>query len=181
MKFIETELKDVVIVEPDVFGDHRGYFMETWKDETFRQHFPNVNFIQDNESMSSQGVIRGLHYQKGEWSQAKLVRVIMGTVYDVAVDLRKNSPTFGKHVIVELSGENKRQLFVPRGMAHGFLVTSPSAVFAYKVDNVYRPDQEACIRWDDKELNIQWPFEGLTIQTSEKDAKGVAFADAIYF
>ena len=155
MEFKETDLKGVYIIEPRVFADARGYFFEAWKQAEFEAHVGPVKFIQDNESMSSYGVVRGLHYQKGDLSQAKLVRVISGRVVDVAVDIRRSSPTFGRHIMVELSGDNKRQLFIPRGFAHGFAVLSPEAVFTYKVDNPYAPQQEAGIRWDDPELAIQ--------------------------
>ena len=143
MEYKKTAIEGVYIIEPRVFADARGYFMETWKEEEFCRHVGPVKFIQDNESKSSRGVLRGLHYQQGEWSQAKLVRVIRGTVLDVAVDLRRTSPTFGQHVMVELSEENKRQFFIPRGFAHGFLVLSDEAIFTYKVDNAYRPQAEA--------------------------------------
>ena len=139
MNFIKNSIDVVFIIEPKVFNDPRGYFFEAFKQEEFEKNIGNVNFVQDNESKSSYGVLRGLHYQKGEYSQAKLVRVIKGKVVDVAVDIRKSSPTFGKHVKVELSEDNKRQLFIPRGFAHGFLVLSQEAIFTYKVDNVYAP------------------------------------------
>ena len=171
MEYIETEIAGVFIIEPRVFSDARGYFMEAWKEEEFNQHIGRVKFIQDNESKSSYGVLRGLHYQKGEWSQAKLVRVIKGRVLDVAVDIRKSSPTFGKHVMVELSEDNKRQFFIPRGFAHGFLVLSEEAIFTYKVDNPYMPAEEAGIRWNDPELAIEWPIDPSVVQTSEKDLK----------
>ena len=141
MNYIETEIKGVFVIEPRVFPDQRGYFFEAWKKEEFEQHVGHVDFIQDNESKSSRGVLRGLHYQKGDASQAKLVRVVKGAVLDVAVDLRRDSATFGRHVMVELTDENKRQLFIPRGFAHGFLVLSDEAVFTYKVDNAYCPQQ----------------------------------------
>ena len=139
MEYKETLIKGVYIIEPRVFNDARGYFFEAWKKEEFEQHIGKIDFVQDNESKSSYGVLRGLHYQKGACSQAKLVRVIKGKVLDVAVDIRKSSPTFGKHVMVELSDENKRQFFIPRGFAHGFLVLSDEAIFCYKVDNAYAP------------------------------------------
>ena len=156
MEFIKTNIKDVFIIEPRVFPDARGYFFESWKQEEFDKNIYPVQFVQDNESKSSKGVLRGLHYQRGEFSQAKLVRVVKGRVLDVAVDLRKSSPTFGKHVAVELSDENKRQLFIPRGFAHGFLVLSDEAIFTYKVDNVYAPQAEASIRYDDPTIGIDW-------------------------
>ena len=170
------------MIEPKVFGDHRGYFFEAWKQKEFDEHIGHhVEFIQDNESKSSFGVLRGLHYQKGEWSQAKLVRVIKGKVIDVAVDIRKSSPTFGKHVAVELSEDNKRQLFIPRGFAHGFLVLSDEAVFTYKVDNVYAPQHEASIRWNDETIGIHWPIDPSQVVTSEKDLKAASLADAEVF
>ena len=181
MEYIETKLKGVFIVKPKVFNDERGYFFESWKKEDFEKHVGNIDFIQDNESKSSFGVLRGLHYQKGDASQAKLVRVIKGRVLDVAVDLRHDSPTFGQHVMAELSDENKQQLFIPRGFAHGFLVLSEEAVFTYKVDNVYAPQAEASIRFDNPDLGIEWPLDMSQVLTSEKDLKGVAFRDAEYF
>ena len=181
MEYIETEIKGVLIVEPKVFDDQRGYFFEAWKKEEFQRHAGPVEFVQDNESKSSYGVLRGLHYQKGDASQAKLVRVIKGRVLDVAVDLRKDSSTFGHHVMVELSDTNKRQLFIPRGFAHGFLVRSDEAIFTYKVDNVYAPAAEASIRFDDPDLAIQWPIDMSKVVTSAKDLRGVAFSDAECF
>ena len=181
MEYIETEIAGVFIIEPRVFSDARGYFMEAWKEEEFNQHIGRVKFIQDNESKSSYGVLRGLHYQKGEWSQAKLVRVIKGRVLDVAVDIRKSSPTFGKHVMVELSEDNKRQFFIPRGFAHGFLVLSEEAIFTYKVDNHYMPAEEAGIRWNDPELAIEWPIDPAAVQTSEKDLKQPLLKEAQVF
>ena len=160
---------------------NRGYFFEAWKKSDFEAHVGKVDFIQDNESKSSYGVLRGLHYQKGEYSQAKLVRVIKGKVLDVAVDLRKSSPTFGKHVMVELSEDNKRQLFIPRGFAHGFLVLSPEAVFTYKVDNIYAPAHEASIRWNDPQIGINWPIDQKDVVTSPKDLEGKDFKDADFF
>ena len=171
MKFIETKISDVIIIEPTVFGDTRGYFLESYNKKKFEEVVGKTSFIQDNESKSSKGVLRGLHFQKPPFEQAKLVRCIEGEVLDVAVDIRKNSKTYGKHVAVLLSGENKRQLFVPRGFAHGFLVLSDSATFAYKVDNTYAPEHDAGIRWNDKELNIQWGVEDSEVMVSEKDAE----------
>ena len=171
MKFIKTEIPEVIIIEPTVFGDDRGYFLESYNKKAFEENIGSVNFVQDNESKSSKGVLRGLHFQKPPFAQAKLVRCIEGSVLDVAVDIRKGSPTYGKHVTVKLSGENKRQLFVPRGFAHGFLVLSDSATFAYKVDNTYAPEHDAGIRWNDKELNIQWGVEDSEVMVSEKDAE----------
>ena len=184
MEFKETDLKGVYIIEPRVFADARGYFFEAWKQAEFEAHVGPVKFIQDNESMSSYGVVRGLHYQKGDLSQAKLVRVISGRVVDVAVDIRRSSPTFGRHIMVELSGDNKRQLFIPRGFAHGFagfLVLSDEAIFTYKVDNPYAPQQEAGIRWDDPELAIQWPIDPKDVLTSDKDLRQPLLRDAELF
>ena len=181
MNYIETEIDGVFIIEPKVFNDARGYFMEAWKQEEFNQHIGKVDFIQDNESKSSFGVLRGLHYQKGEMSQAKLVRVIKGKVLDVAVDLRKSSPTFGKHVMVELSEENKRQFFIPRGFAHGFLVLSEEAIFTYKVDNPYSPSTDGGIRWNDPDLGIEWPIDPAKVLTSEKDLNQPFLKDAEVF
>lgn len=181
MEYINTEIEGVYIIQPRVFDDSRGYFFESWKRDEFEAHVGKVDFVQDNESKSSYGVLRGLHYQRGEHAQAKLVRVISGRVLDVAVDLRKSSPTFGRHVMVELSGDNKRQLFIPRGFAHGFLVLSQEAVFAYKVDNVYAPQAEASIRWDDETVGISWPIDAKDVVTSEKDLKGSRWHDAVFF
>ena len=177
MKFIKTEISEVIIIEPTVFGDDRGYFLESYNKKAFEENIGSVNFVQDNESKSSKGVLRGLHFQKPPFAQAKLVRCIEGSVLDVAVDLRKGSPTYGKHVTVKLSGENKRQLFVPRGFAHGFAVLSETAIFAYKVDNTYAPEHDAGIKYDDKELNIDWGITEEEIQLSEKDKNLSFFKD----
>lgn len=181
MEYIKTCIDGVWIIEPKVFNDARGYFFEAWKKDEFEEHVGKVSFVQDNESKSSYGVLRGLHYQKGDFSQAKLVRVIKGRVVDVAVDIRKSSVTFGKYVMVELSGENKRQLFIPRGFAHGFLVLSDEAVFTYKVDNVYAPQHEASIRWNDETIDIKWPIDINDIKTSEKDLNGKSLGEADLF
>ena len=181
MDIIETSIPGLLIIEPRVFNDARGYFFEAWKKEEFEQHVGQVDFIQDNESKSSYGVLRGLHYQKGDSSQAKLVRVIKGRVVDVAVDIRRNSPTFGKYVMVELSDENKRQFFIPRGFAHGFLVLSDEAVFTYKVDNPYAPQSEASIRYDDPDIAINWPIDAKDILTSAKDLNALSLKDAELF
>lgn len=175
MNFIKTELDGVVIVEPRVFEDERGYFFESYNEAEFiKNGIPN-KFVQDNQSKSSYGVVRGLHCQLGEFAQAKLVRVLHGRVLDVAVDIRKNSPTFGKYVAVELSDENKRQLFIPRGFLHGFSVLSDTAVFAYKCDNLYAPHAEFGIRFDDSDIGIDWKIPADKIITSAKDniAKGL--------
>lgn len=181
MNYIQTEIDGVWIIEPKVFNDARGYFMEAFKEEEFRANIGDVHFVQDNESKSSFGVLRGLHYQKGEYSQAKLVRVIKGKVLDVAVDLRRSSPTFGKYVSAELSEENKRQFFIPRGFAHGFLVLSEEAIFTYKVDNGYAPQAEASIRFNDETIGIDWPVAESQFILSEKDGHAVSFKDAEYF
>ena len=181
MEYKETAIKGVYVIEPRVFNDERGYFFEAWKQAEFEANIGPVHFVQDNESMSSRGVLRGLHYQKGDASQAKLVRVIKGRVLDVAVDIRRSSPTFGQHVMVELSDANKRQFFIPRGFAHGFLVMSDEAIFTYKVDNPYAPQADAGIRWNDPELAIAWPLEGIDVLTSEKDMKQPFLHDAEVF
>lgn len=181
MTYIQTEIDGVWIIEPKVFPDPRGYFFEAYKKEEFEANIGVVNFIQDNESQSSYGVFRGLHYQKGECSQAKLVRVIKGKVLDVAVDMRKSSPTFGKHISVELSEENKRQFFIPRGFAHGFLVLSNEAIFSYKVDNAYAPQAEMSVLYNDPALGINWPVSESQLIISEKDKRATLFHEAEYF
>ena len=182
MEYIKTEIDGVWILNPKVFNDERGYFFESYRKSDFDANIGReVDFVQDNESKSSYGVLRGLHYQKGEFSQAKLVRVIKGKVLDVAVDLRKSSPTFGKYVMVELSEENKKMFFIPRGFAHGFLVLSEKAIFTYKVDNIYAPQSEASIRWNDPDINVQWPIDMKDVLTSAKDNKGLSFKDAEKF
>lgn len=181
MDFKETAIEGVYIIEPRVFNDTRGYFFEAWKKEEFEKNIGPIEFVQDNESKSSYGVLRGLHYQKGAASQSKLVRVIKGKVLDVAVDIRKSSPTFGQHVMVELSDENKRQFFIPRGFAHGFLVLSDEAVFTYKVDNPYAPQAEAGICWNDPAIGIDWPIDPKDVLTSEKDMKQPLLKDAEVF
>lgn len=169
------------VVEPKRFGDARGYFMESFKLEEFRKHVGDIQFVQDNESMSTRGVLRGLHFQKGEFSQAKLVRVSRGAVLDVAVDLRGGSPTYGKYVAVELSQDNARQLFIPRGMAHGFLVLSDEAQFQYKVDNVYAPQSEATLRFDDETVGVNWPIPREEMLLSPKDLKGMSLGEVTPF
>jgi len=166
---IKTDIEEVVIIESKVFGDERGYFMETWTQRDFDEQVRPIKFVQDNESKSRYGVLRGLHFQKGKDAQSKLVRVIKGRVLDVAVDIRKGSPTFGKHVSVELTGENHRQLFIPKGFAHGFVVLSNEAVFQYKCDNLYAPQSEGAIIWNDPFLNIDWQISTSDIILSEKD------------
>ena len=170
MKFTPQSIPDVVLIEPTVHGDNRGYFVETFRQDLFEEAVGyQVNFIQDNESKSTKGVLRGLHYQLPPYTQAKLVRVIEGSVLDVAVDIRKSSPTFGQSIAVELTAENKHQLFVPHGFAHGFVVLSDSAIFAYKVDNYYAPKHDRGIAFDDKELAIDWKLPLEALQLSDKD------------
>ncbi|WP_434037243.1 dTDP-4-dehydrorhamnose 3,5-epimerase [Formosa sp. 4Alg 33] len=170
MTVTETKLKDCFIIEPQVFGDKRGYFLESYNAQTFKKLTNlDVTFVQDNESFSSRGVLRGLHYQLGEYAQAKLVRVVKGEVLDVAVDIRKDSPTFGQHVAVNLTEENKKQLFVPRGFAHGFVVLSETAIFSYKCDNFYNKASEGGIIYNDKTINIDWQIDESEMNISEKD------------
>ena len=172
MQFVRTKIEDVVIIEPKVHGDDRGYFVETFRADKLEEFLGfKLNFGQDNESKSSKGVLRGLHYQLPPHAQTKLVRVIQGRVLDVAVDIRRNSPTFGQHVAVELSAENKKQLLVPRGFAHGFVVLEDDTIFAYKVDNYYSPECDRGIAFDDKSLNIDWILEKEELILSEKDTK----------
>lgn len=172
MEFIEQDISGVWVIEPQRFGDKRGYFCEVFKQAEFEAHVGHVDFVQDNESLSCKGVLRGLHFQRGEWSQAKLVRVSQGTVLDVVVDLRMGSPTWGKSIAVELSAENARQMFIPRGFAHGFAVLSDVAQFQYKVDNLYAPQSEATLRFDDPALGIDWRIDRADMVLSDKDLKG---------
>lgn len=181
MDFKPLEIDGVWLIEPKRFGDARGYFMESFKLDEFRSHVGDITFVQDNESVSTRGVLRGLHFQRGEFSQAKLVRVSQGTVIDVAVDLRGGSPTFGKHVAVELSQENARQLFIPRGFAHGFIVLSETAQFQYKVDNIYAPQSEMTLMFNDPALGIEWPLPESELNLSPKDLKGVLLKDITPF
>ncbi|VAW46225.1 dTDP-4-dehydrorhamnose 3,5-epimerase [hydrothermal vent metagenome] len=170
MEFMKQKITDVLLIKPKVFGDERGYFMETFRQDKFEQAVGHaVDFIQDNESKSTQGVLRGLHFQHPPYVQSKLVRVIEGKVLDVAVDIRQDSPTFGQHVAVELSAENKHQLFIPRGFAHGFVVLSETAIFAYKVDNYYSPECDAGLAYDDRDLNIDWRLPKESLKLSDKD------------
>lgn len=169
MNFIKTDIDGVVIVEPRVFEDNRGYFFESYNEEEFKKNGISSHFVQDNQSKSCYGVIRGLHCQLGKHAQAKLVRVLKGKVLDVAVDARKDSPTFGKHVAVELSEENRRQLFIPRGFLHGFSVLSEEAIFAYKCDNLYCKEAEFGIRYDDEDIGVDWKIPADKVITSEKD------------
>jgi dTDP-4-dehydrorhamnose 3,5-epimerase len=182
MKVISTEIEEVKIIEPAVFGDHRGYFFESYSQKEFEEKVCKTTFVQDNESKSKYGVLRGLHVQKEPYAQAKLVRVVQGSVLDVAVDIRKGSPTFGKHVAVELNDENKRQMFIPRGFAHGFVVLSKTVVFQYKCDNYYAPEAEAGIAWDDPVLEIDWKVDAEAVLLSEKDKKNplLSESDALF-
>jgi dTDP-4-dehydrorhamnose 3,5-epimerase len=182
MKFTRTTIHDVVIIEPTQRGDERGYFIETFRQDKLEEFLGfNINFCQDNESKSNFGVLRGLHYQLPPYAQSKLVRVIKGSVLDVAVDIRKGSPTFGQHVAVELTEDNKKQLLVPRGFAHGFVVFSEEAVFTYKVDNYYSFESERGIAFDDKTIDIDWKIKMEDLQLSEKDTIQPFFNDAEYF
>jgi len=171
MKFTKTSIEGIVIIHPTVFGDNRGYFLESYNEKEFKEVIGKVSFVQDNESKSSKGVLRGLHFQKPPFAQAKLVRCIEGKVLDVVVDIRKNSKTYGQYFTTELSGENKKQVFIPRGFAHGFLVLSDSAIFAYKVDNTFAPEHDAGIRWNDPIVNIQWGLSESEVLVSKKDAQ----------
>ena len=180
MKFTPQSITDVILIEPTVHGDDRGYFVEAFRQDLFDQAVGyKVNFIQDNESKSTKGVLRGLHYQLPPYAQAKLVRVIEGSVLDVTVDIREYSPTFGQHVTVELTGENKHQLFVPHGFAHGFIVLSDSATFAYKVDNYYVPELERGIAFNDSKLNIDWKLAVDELQLSDRDKTNPDLSDVL--
>ena len=177
MKFVNTPIEGIVIIEPTVFEDDRGCFSESYNKKKFEESIGNISFVQDNESKSSRGVLRGLHFQKPPYAQAKLVRCIEGKVLDIAVDIRDGSDTYGQHVSVELSGENKKQVFIPRGFAHGFLVLSNTAIVSYKVDNSYAPIHDTGIRWDDPTLNIQWGVNERNVLVSEKDVKLPFFSE----
>ena len=178
MEVIKTDIEGVVIIEPKVFDDARGYFFESFSQREFEEKVRKINFVQDNESMSSYGVMRGLHFQRPPFTQSKLVRCVKGCVLDVAVDIRKGSPTYGKHVAVELSEDNHRQFFVPRGFAHGFAVLSEIAVFQYKCDNFYAPQSEGALAWDDPDLGIDWRVPANEIVLSEKDNHHELLKDA---
>lgn len=178
MNIIKTEIPEVVIVEPKVFGDNRGYFFESFSERDFSAQVREVRFLQDNESKSRYGVLRGLHFQLPPHAQSKLVRVVKGSVLDVAVDIRRGSPTFGKHVAVELTEENHRQLFIPRGFAHGFVVLSEEVIFQYKCDSFYCPESEGAIAWDDPEIGIDWKIDCADVILSEKDKAHPNLKDA---
>lgn len=180
MNVIKTKIEGVVIIEPRVFRDDRGYFFESFSQQRFNELVAPVTFVQDNESRSTYGVLRGLHFQKPPYAQSKLVRVVKGVVLDVAVDLRKNSPTFGQYEQVLLSEDNKRQFFIPQGLAHGFVVLSPEAVFQYKCDNYYAPQAEGSVRWDDPQININWQLPLGDILLSEKDKKAPLLAELTF-
>ena len=181
MKLIPQSIEDVILIEPTIHGDNRGYFVETFRQDLFEEAIGyKVNFVQDNESKSTKGVLRGLHYQLPPYTQAKLVRVIQGSVLDVAVDIRKSSSTFGHYVAVELTGDNKHQLFVPHGFAHGFLVLSDTATFAYKVDNYYYPEHDRGIAFNDDQLKIDWQLSAQEFQLSDKDRTHPFIANAKY-
>jgi dTDP-4-dehydrorhamnose 3,5-epimerase len=182
MTFTRTEIPDVIVIDPVVHGDERGYFVETFRQDKFEEFLGfRVDFCQDNESKSGVGVLRGLHYQLPPAAQSKLVRVIQGRVLDVAVDIRKGSPTFGKHVAVELSAENKKQMFIPRGFAHGFVVLEPDTIFAYKVDNYYSPENDRGIVFDDPAIGIDWQLDRNQFQLSIKDIQQPLLDDADLF
>lgn len=175
MNIIQTDIEGVVIIDPDVYSDERGYFFESFSKREFEEKVCKTVFVQDNESLSGYGVVRGLHFQRPPYEQAKLVRVVKGKVLDIAVDIRKDSPTYGKHISIELSEENKRQVFIPRGFAHGYAVLAGETIFQYKCDNYYAPDYEDAILWNDPKLGIDWclPFEDIIL--SEKDRRNPPF------
>lgn len=180
MNIIKTKIEGVFVIEPKVFGDERGYFFESYNAEEFRKATGlNITFVQDNESKSRYGVLRGLHYQQPPFAQSKLVRVVKGSVLDVAVDIRRGSPTFGRYTTCELTEENHRQFFLPRGMAHGFVVMSEEAVFQYKCDNLYHPESEGAIAWNDPDLNIDWLIPTADIVLSEKDKHHACLKDSL--
>lgn len=181
MEIKTTNIAGVIILQPRIFGDERGYFFESFSQRDFEKHVCKTVFVQDNESRSSYGVLRGLHFQKFPYAQSKLVRVIRGRVLDVAVDIRKGSPTYGKHVAVELSEENKLQFFIPRGFAHGFVVLSDEAIFQYKCDNFYAPECEGALAWDDPELGIDWKIPVDDVILSEKDRNHPRLKNTEYF
>lgn len=178
MDVIQTKIEGLVIIEPKIFNDSRGYFFESFSEREFNEYVQNIRFVQDNESKSSYGVLRGLHFQKPPYAQSKLVRVIKGAVLDVAVDIRKGSPTFGQYVSVELTDTNHRQFFIPRGFAHGFVVLSQEVIFQYKCDNFYAPESEGGIAWDDADLGIDWKITSKDIILSQKDTNNPKLKDA---
>jgi len=181
MHFIPTAIADLIIIEPKVYGDNRGYFFESFKKDIFEKNIGKIDFIQENESRSTFGVLRGLHMQKPPFAQAKLVRVVEGEVLDIAVDVRKDSPTFGKSISIILSAENKKQFFVPRGFAHGFVVLSENAIFQYKVDNIYSAENEIGISFDDLDLHIDWIIEKEKMILSAKDLQLPKFKEITFY
>lgn len=181
MEIEKLIIPDVILIKPDVYQDVRGYFTETFSAQRYHEAGIDADFVQDNESMSMKGVLRGVHFQKGEYAQAKLVRVVKGAVWDVAVDIRKGSPTFGKYVSALLTSENKHQMYIPRGFAHGFLVMEDNTVFSYKCDNYYAPEFATGIRYDDPSVNIQWPSIDRDLQLSQKDCTGLLLEDIEFF
>ena len=181
MNVIKTAIEGVVIIEPKVFPDERGYFFESFSQKKFVENICNTTFVQDNESKSSYGALRGLHFQRAPYTQSKLVRVVQGVVWDIAVDIRKGSPTFGKYIGVELTEENKRQLFIPRGFAHGFVVLSDEAVFAYKCTDFYHPNDEGGLIYNDQDIGIDWPIEGIELIMSDKDTKWKGLKETFKF
>ena len=181
MKFFRTEIPDLVIIEPQIWEDERGYFFESFRQDLFEKEIGKINFVQENESFSTYGTLRGLHFQHPPFAQSKLVRVVYGRVLDVAVDIRKGSPTFGKYISVELSSENKKQFFIPRGFAHGFLTLSEKAIFQYKVDNYYNKEAECGIVWNDEELEIDWKIKLNSLILSPKDQALPMFKDTKLF
>ena len=181
MKVLETSIPDVLVFIPKIYGDERGYFFESFRKDVLQEHVGQVDFVQDNQSKSGYGVLRGLHFQKPPFTQSKLVRVIEGAVLDVAVDIREGSPWYGRHTAVKLDSESNNMLWVPQGFAHGFIVLSDGAVFSYKCDNYYAPDHDAGIRWDDPDLGIDWGIPGEHVQVSERDASQPFFKDTFHF
>jgi len=181
MKIIETEIPDILVFEPRVFGDSRGYFFESFRKDMLQKHVGEIDFVQDNQSKSGYGVLRGLHFQKPPFTQSKLVRVLQGSVLDVAVDIREGSPWYGRHVAVKLDSERNNMLWIPQGFAHGFIVLSEAAVFAYKCDNYYAPEYDAGIRWNDPDIGIDWGIPEEHIQVSDKDASLPFLKDAYHF
>lgn len=181
MKVISTEITEVLIFEPDVFGDHRGYFFESFRQDIFEKYVGKIKFIQDNQSKSGFGVVRGLHFQRPPFTQAKLVQCLQGEVLDIAVDIRIGSPTYGRHVAARLSEANHCQLYIPRGFAHGFAVLSETAVFSYKCDNYYHPNADGGLAWNDPEINIDWILSPEEIKLSEKDKKQPSLLQINFF
>lgn len=178
MEFVKCKIEGLYILQPKIFGDDRGYFYESFQAKEFAEHIqPSASFVQDNQSFSSYGVLRGLHFQRPPYAQSKLVRVIQGRVLDVAVDIRKGSPTYGQYEAVELSGENHRQFYIPRGFAHGFLVLSEQALFQYKCDQYYNPASEGALAWNDPDINIAWPINPADVKLSEKDKRHPSLKD----